>query len=237
MNRITLVIFSLLLFWPQVFCQDPKKNSADILVNGLVMDSESHLPLPGTQIFINRKFYSAADGEGRFAFSLSGTDTVLFTRTGYMPANLIAGDTLAGKEYVAGIFMNQDTIKIGEVIIMPRLSGLRSYLMNPGPAASTEHEYAKYNLAVSSYQARAGQGKLGDPDANYNVLRHKQKLDAYSKGQIPDDQIAALSPLMLIPAAWLLINGLPEKPPPFQPRLTDQEIDRILKRYLEITKK
>jgi hypothetical protein len=65
------------------------------------------------------------------------------------------------------------------------------------------------------------------------VLRNQQKSVAYTKGQIPPDRIVGLSPFMLIPAAYLLINGLPEKPSPLKPQLTEKEVDNIHKKYLE----
>jgi hypothetical protein len=50
--------------------------------------------------------------------------------------------------------------------------------------------------------------------------------------------MVGLSPLLLIPAAYLLINGLPEKTAPMKSNLTRQELDQIHKKYLEtLTKK
>jgi hypothetical protein len=45
-----------------------------------------------------------------------------------------------------------------------------------------------------------------------------------------------LSPLLLIPAAYLLMNGLPEKPGAYQPHLTDQDINQIHQKYLKTIK-
>jgi hypothetical protein len=94
-------------------------------------------------------------------------------------------------------------------------------------------ENAKYNLSVSSYQGRVNAGRLGDPAMNYEMLRQQQRNDAYSKGQIPSDKIAGISPLLLIPAAYLLINGMPEKPSAVKPTITDQETNMIISRYME----
>ncbi|MCX6333428.1 MAG: hypothetical protein NT092_03895, partial [Bacteroidia bacterium] len=142
-----------------------------------------------------------------------------------------------GKEFLAGIFMHSDTLTIPEVIIVPRISSLKSDLLRPPAEASTQMENAKYNFAVSSYQGRVNQNKLGDAATNYAMLREQQKNDAYSKGQIPPDKIAGLSPLLLIPAVYLLINGLPEKPSAVKPVVTDQETNMIISRYMEFLKK
>jgi hypothetical protein len=234
-------------YFPIIFCtfclsvsllsQDIKETGAKILFHGLVMDAKSQIPLTNSQILINGSFYSVTDNNGRFAFYANWNDTVIFRRLGYKPALLSVKDTLSGKEFITGIFMHPDTLTIGEVVIIPRLTSLRSDIFNPRTPVSPQLEYAKDNLAVSAYQGRVTQGRMGDASINYGVLKQKQRMDAYSKGQIPSDRIVALSPLMLLPAAYLLLNGLPEKPPPLQPNLTEQEIYQIHKKYLETLRK
>jgi hypothetical protein len=215
------------------FSQGSEKEGGMILFHGLVMDAKTESPLTGSQVTINRSFASVSDGEGKFAFYVNRSDTVVFSRLGYKSAVLFVSDTLSGKEFIAGIYLHTDTLSIGEVIIVPRLTNLKSELMNQRTEAGNETENAKYNLEVSAYQGRITQNKLGDPAINYELIRQKQRNDAYSKGQIPSDQIAGLSPLLLIPAAYLLMNGLPVKPAPFTPRLTEQEINQIHKKYVE----
>jgi hypothetical protein len=74
---------------------------------------------------------------------------------------------------------------------------------------------------------------MGDPGVNYEFLRQKQKIDAYEKGGIPSDKMLGLSPLMLIPAAYLLLHGLPEKPAPPKPQISSKDLDELQKKYLE----
>jgi hypothetical protein len=62
-------------------------------------------------------------------------------------------------------------------------------------------------------------------------------VNAYERGGIPSDKIAGISPLLLIPAAYMLIKGVPEKPEPFRQELTNEEVDQINKKYLEILRK
>jgi hypothetical protein len=237
-KRYSLLTFCFIILSAQSFCQDKKDTGARILFHGLVMDAKTEFPLTNSQIGINGSFYSVTDKEGKFAFLVNRSDTVIFSRLGYKPVILYVSDTLLGKEFITGIYMHVDTLSISEVVIVPRMANLKSEILNPRTPASPQIEYAKDNLAVSAYQGRVSQGKMGDPSINYGVLRQKQRMDAYSKGQIPSDQIAAISPLMLLPAAYLLLHGLPEKPPPLQPRLTEQEINQIHRKYLEtLTKK
>jgi hypothetical protein len=225
-------IFLIFCITQGIFCQQKGNNDSQLLFHGLVMDARSELPLRDAQIFINRAFRSVSDENGKFAFYAVRSDTVIFRILGYSETRLFIRDTLSGNEFVAGVYMNPDTIAIPEVVIIPRLNKLKSDLFSPRSEASREAENAKYNMAISAYQARVNQNKLGNADANYEVIKQRQKDAAYTKGQIPSDRIVGLSPLMLIPAAYLMIHGLPEKPPSPKPYLTEQEVNEIHRRYL-----
>ncbi len=85
--------------------------------------------------------------------------------------------------------MHTDTLSIGEIVIVPRLRNLKSEMLYSRSESSTQLENAKYNLEVSAYQGKITSNKLGDPAANYEILRQRQREDAYSKGQIPSDRI------------------------------------------------
>lgn len=237
MKKYFIALFLIFILTCQGFSQISGREGGLILFHGMVMDAKTESPLPGSQVIINRSFSSVSDGEGKFAFYVNRSDTVVFTRLGYKSATLFVSDTLSGKEFLAGIYLHSDTLTIGEVVIIPRLSTLKSDLFSPRAEASTVEENAKYNLAVSAYQGRLTSDKLGDPAINYELIRRRQRNDAYSRGQIPPDRILGLSPLLLIPAAYLLMNGLPEKPAPFQPRLTENEVNQLHNKYMETLRK
>ena len=158
-------------------------------------------------------------------------DTVIFKHLGYKPAFWFVSDTLKGREYVAGIFMHTDTISIGEVVIVPRYNNLKSQILNSPSKIPSTMDNARYNVAISAYQGRTTTGKLGDPASNYNLIHKKQSIAAYEKGGIPSDAIAGISPLILIPAAYMLLHGLPEKPPSYQKKLTQTEVEQIREAY------
>lgn len=208
-----------------------------ILFNGIVRDATTLLPLTGAQIAINGSYRSVSDEEGTFSFRVRTNDTVLFSLLGYKSALFHISDTLSGKEFAAGVFMTTDTISIETVIIIPRLSVIVSDIMKAPVSSTPEMENARYNIAVSAYAGKISQGRLGDPASNYNILHQKQRIDAFEKGTIPSDRIVGLSPLMILPAAYLLLNGLPPGPTPMKTPLTKQEIDRISELYLESKKK
>jgi hypothetical protein len=237
MKKLCFVLLFLFLAFCLLSGQVLKDSGTRILFHGLVMDAKTLSPISGSQIIINSAFSSVSDQQGQFAFYIRIGDTVTFSRLGYKTAILNISDTLTGKEFVAGVYMSTDTLTIDEVVIIPRYSNLRSEMFTSKPESSTQMENARYNLEVSSYQGRTGQSKLGDPSINYEILRRQQRSAAYSKGQIPSDRIVGISPLMLIPAAYLLMNGLPEKPSPFKPQLTEQEVDQIHRKYVETLRK
>ncbi len=208
-----------------------------VRLSGVVMDAGRFEPLSDAQIIINRHFRISTGSDGEFAIDVKDNDTVSFTRLGYKDLLMIVRDTLRGTEFLAGVYLQQDTMMISEVVIMPRLSSLRSDIFKPRSDAVQEVENARYNLAVSAYQGRISQNRLGDPAINYELLRQRQRYDAYTKGQIPGDKMVALSPLILIPAAYMLIHGLPEKPEARLPMVTEQELSAMHRQYLEKLRK
>jgi hypothetical protein len=233
MKRVIVILFAYFMLICHGFSQGYGKERGLILFHGMIMDAKTESPLAGSQVIINRSFASVSDVEGKFAFYVNMKDTVVFSRLGYKSTVLYISDTLSGKEFIAGVYLHTDTLSIGEVIIVPRLVNLKSDLLRPRPEASADVENAKYNMAVSAYQGRMTSNQTGDPALNYELIRQRQKNDAYSKGQIPSDRIIGISPLLLVPAAYLLMNGLPGKPEPLQPYLTEQEVNQIHRKYLE----
>jgi hypothetical protein len=237
MKRIFLMILSVFMILHSGFSQEKVNIDVRILFHGLVMDVSDLSPISNSQIFINRAFSSVSENDGTFAFYVNRNDTVVFKSLGYKSTILFVSDTLTGREFIAGIYMNSDTLSIGDVVIVPRLINLKSEILNARSKTPSTFDNARYNVAVSAYQGRNSQSKLGDPATNYAHLSQKQKVDAYERGGIPSDKMVGLSPLLLIPAAYLLIHGLPEKPAPLKPQLSEQEVNQIQKKYLETLKR
>jgi hypothetical protein len=216
-------------------CQEPGEKN--IIFRGIIRDAGSFTPISDAQIMINGEFSAVSENDGTFDFYASGEDTVLFSILGYKPETIYVSDTLTGKEYIIGVYLNMDTLSAAQVVIVPRLRNLKSEIMNGPVKTPAQFENARYNVAISAYQGRNSQGNLGDPADNYALLASKQKTEAYERGGIPSDRIAGLSPLMLIPAAYLLFKGLPPKPAPLKMPLSAHEIDQLHRKYLESVQK
>lgn len=237
MKPFFTILFSILFLFQTGFSQERNDSINRILFRGLVMDASTLSPLSNSQIMINRAFSSISGSDGAFAFYVFRNDTVVFSNLGYKPTVLYVSDTLAASEFITGVYMHTDTLAIGEVVIIPQFPNLKSEILNARSKTPDVFNNAKYNIAVSAYQGRNSQGSLGTADDNYAVIMQQRKDDAYSKGMVPSDKIAAISPLLLIPAAYLLIQGPPEKPVPMKQPLTGYEVDQIHKKYLETLQK
>jgi hypothetical protein len=234
MKRIRFLIFSVFVMLNPVFSQDKVNSDEKILFQGIVMDASSLMPIPNSQISINRAFSSVGGDNGTFAFFVNRKDTVLFRRMGYKSTTMFVSDTLTGRTFMAGIYMNSDTLAIGEVVILPKFSNLKSEIMNAKSNTPATFDNARYNVAVSAYAGKTTTGSLGTPSDNYALLKQQQKTAAYERGSIvPSDRMVSLNPFMIIPAVYMLAKGLPQRAAPFRPVITKEELDQLNKKYLE----
>ena len=236
MNGRDFMSFILAVFLTGSAWGQAQQGNNRILFRGVVIDAESGARLGGSQVYINSALSGTSRDDGTFSFFAVKNDSVRFTRLGYKPRIYIVPDTLRTQEVLTGVFLSPDTIGIGEVLIIPRLPSLSNVVMQ-----STEQERllgnARNNISTAAYQGRTGQNKLGDPSMNYELIRQKQKLEAYERGGIPSDKIAGISPFMILPAAYLLIHGLPEKPEAPEPHISGREIEELNRLYKESLRK
>jgi hypothetical protein len=232
-KRLIIILSSLLLVFQIAECQGEKESEERILFHGLVIDASTLSPVPNSQIYLNRSMSAISGLDGSFTIYVNKKDTLIFNSLGFKSTIYHVSDTLRGMEFNAGIFMKADTVEIGEVIIIPRHSNLRSEIMNASSKTPEIMYNARSNVAISAYQGRTSQSQLGNPTDNYSVISQKQKTMAYERGGIPSEQTLALSPLLVVPAVYLLIKGLPEKPGPMKSGLTGLEVDQIHQEYLK----
>ena len=235
-KRISLLIFIVFSYLHVCFSQNGIPRPGPVLFRGVIIDASSQVRLGNSQILINRSMAAISAGDGTFSFYANKHDTIIFSLLGYKPASIIVSDTLSGTEFLTGVYLETDTLLIDEVIIVPKLTSLKSEMMNPKIKSDARIENARSNISIASYQGRISQGKLGDPVTNYDLLRKHQKIDAFEKGGIPSDKIVGISPFMIIPAAYLLIHGLPETPSPPKAQISSKDLEDLQKRYIELTK-
>ncbi|MFN8239894.1 MAG: hypothetical protein U0X39_03980 [Bacteroidales bacterium] len=233
-----ILLFILLPRFLSLEAQEQKGDEARILFRGVVLSASERAQLQDVQIMINGRLFSRSRSDGTFSFYARPRDTVVFASMGFKPQYLYVADTLRADEFLTGVYMQSDTLAIGEVVVMPRMRNLKAEMTNPRQPANTQMDNARSNLSIASYQGRTGQGKLGDPSINYQVIRQKLKTDAYEKGGIPSDKIAGISPLLIVPAAYLLLHSPPEqKNNPPEVTLSNREIEDLNKLYNDIQKR
>lgn len=197
------------------------------------MDASTHQSIANTHYFINGLSSGNSGADGKFSVYVYRGDTIRFTFLGYSDVTCLT-DTLPGNSYVAGIFMETDTLNIGEVLVFPRMGDLRSEFMNSSSDVSPEMLNARNNILVSTYQGVNSSATLGDAGANYDMIRRKQVINAYEMGGISSGRMVGLNFFALIPASiYLLANGFPEKPEPPNPFVSSSELERIKKEYRE----
>ena len=232
-DRSAIILFAAFFCFSAGFSQQVKRSQDPVLFRGVVIDASNRNRLGNSEISINGSLSAVTVGDGTFSIYAYRRDTILFSHMGYKQSVFIVSDTLTDKEFLTGVYLQSDTLEIGEVIIVPRLINLKAEMITTRIKSNTQLDNAKANISVASYQGRTGQDKLGDPNINYEVLRQRQKINAIEKGGIPSDKILGLSPLLLIPAAYLLIHGLPEAPVPPEPGITSKDIEELNQKYLE----
>jgi hypothetical protein len=236
-KRIFPIILILISSINTGFGQKLASVSGPILFRGVVVDASTQARLGSSQILINRSRSAISAEDGTFSFYAFKNDTIKFSMLGYRTTSLIVSDTLSVKEFLTGVYLETDTLLLGDVIIVPKLTNLKAEMMNSRIKSDPRLDNAISNITYASYVGRTTQAKLGDPAANYEYLRKKMNYDAFEKGTIPSDKILGLSPFLIIPAAYLLIQGLPETPPPPKAQISSKDLDELQKRYIESLKK
>jgi hypothetical protein len=234
MIRKTSISVSLLLFFVSSLYAQQESSSDRILFRGVVLSASSGERLAGSRYYINKSISGLTRDDGTFSFFASRHDTIVFDMLGYKASSLVVLDSLKSREFLTGVYLQSDTIQIGEVVVIPSLSALKAEMMNPERQVDQKMDNARSNLNIASYQGRVSQGKIGDPYSNYEVLRQQQKTDAYEKGQVPSSRIVGINPFMLLPAAYLLLHGLPEKPSPPNQGISSKELNDLNKKYNEL---
>ena len=226
-GKSSAAILFLLIQWLLPLQAAFAQQSGPILFHGVVFDAVTREPLPDAHWKVSGRSAGAADSRGMFSLYAQRNDTVTFTCIGYRHFNMTVRDTLRAREYTAGIYLTADTTMIPAVVVIPRLGNIRAEIMSERPSQNQEVINATNNLRMAVYQGLTNAPELGDPASNYELLRQKQRTDAYEKGQIPSSQMVGLSPLTLIPLIYMLAVGPPEDPKPPAPHISAREMDYL----------
>jgi hypothetical protein len=193
-TKKNLIIFKLifLFIFPLILsAQQPKERYLNF--SGVVMDSDSLKPIINVYYSLNGRLEGISDSGGRFSIYARIGDTLSFSHIGYRTKIFNVSDSLLLDNYLVGIFMTRDTIRIQEIVIFPRLGNLRQEMTSIGNRRDFQNDIAKQNLDIATYQGLKSAQDLSDPEIQYDFQASKLKQDAIEKGGIPSDKMVSVS--------------------------------------------
>ncbi len=179
-------IILILLFLCVVWIPSPGQKDEKLIQLSGVVRNETMQPMQFVHILIlNRARGTISDTRGMFSFVVQPHDTILFSAVGYKRTGLIIPDTLESYHYPVDVIMEEDTIEIREVIILP----WKNYQEFKQAFVSLELpdddlQRAFHNLAMIHSQIH-NPNAPPDPDVNYQYHLREQYNAAYTKGQTP----------------------------------------------------
>ena len=136
-----------------------------IYITGATFDSQTREPLSGANFTINHTKSFSTNELGRFSFFGFPNDTVIFTYLGYQPTTLIIPDTLKSEEYVMGVFLREQSVKLEEVIILRRITP-SSIIITPVRTDPKTMTIAQYNVDKATFEGLTRMPKGYDSELN-----------------------------------------------------------------------
>ena len=220
-----IILKSILLFFIPLILTAQQQNERYLNFSGVVMNSDSLKPIENVYYSLNGRLSGISDSGGGFSIYTRIGDTLSFSHIGYRTNMFNVSDSLQLDSYLVGIFMTQDTIRLQEIVIYPRLRNLRQEMSNFRGGRDFQNDIAKQNLDIATYQGLASTPDLTDPEIQYNFQTSKIKMDAIERGGIPSNKIVSVNVYTGVALIMsLLLDDKPELQKPV--RLpSEQEID------------
>lgn len=161
----------------------PAKGAQSLFITGITYDSKTLEPLSNTNFKINNLNSFATNESGRFSFFGSPSDTIVFTYMGYQPTRLIIPDTLRSEEYVVGIFMREQPIKLAEIIILPRMAST-SIVITPVKTDQKTMDIAQSHANDAVIKGLTQTTKVYDADMNAKKTIRTNQMRTEYKGML-----------------------------------------------------
>jgi len=180
-----------LLLGVNVYGQDPLTKGRTVFVTGMIYDSQTEEPLSNTSFSINGKHIFASNELGRFSFFANPGDSVLFSYIGYYPNRLVVPDTLTSNEYVMGVFMHSETIRLGEIIILPRAEN-SSIIVNRVVSQQEAKRIAQRNVDKAVYEGLTQPATQSDAIGNAKRTMRINQIRLENKGMLatPENSVS-----------------------------------------------
>lgn len=191
MNKF-IALFSLFLF-QQVQGQDYRL----IQFSGVVISGDSLSPIPFVNVIIKNTYRGTlTDFYGFYSFAAQRGDTILFSSLGFKPAHYVIPDTLSNDRYSLIQVLNQDTIRLNEVVIskLPSANEFKDAFMNL-QIPNDDYQRAMYNLNKERMLEKLNAMDYPSASMSYKYQMQQYQNKLYNAGQLPPNQL-------LNPVAW-----------------------------------
>ena len=160
-----------------------KKFNRSVFITGFTADAKTLEPLSNTNFKINHLISNTTNESGRFSFFGNANDTIVFSYLGYHSTRLIVPDTLKSEEYVMGVFMRADTVKLAEIIILPR-NASTSIMIVPIKTDQNAMDRAQNNVDKAVVEGLTKAPKVYDADMNAKKTMRTNEMRAQYKGML-----------------------------------------------------
>ena len=172
---------------------NPVRIPKSIFITGIAFDSQTLEPLPKANFSINHRNRLSTNETGRFSFYGFPKDTVIFTFLGHQPTTLIVPDTLKSEEYVMGVFMREQAVKLAEIIILRRINS-PSIMIKPVQTDQNSLNIAQSNVnkAVVEGLTRSPKAYNADMNARLTILTNQIRTE-YKGMLVTPENIFGLS--------------------------------------------
>lgn len=146
--------------------------SDSIVFSGVIMNAETDQPLEDVTCR-HGNIGTISNQAGLFTMSVGRGDTIRFSYVGFKPYIVVVPDSLIEPEYMIGVFMSPDTIRLSEAIIIRRYGATRRQnLMN-----------ARNNMAGVVNQAYAPVKEM-NADMNQRMMINKYARSVEMRGHV-----------------------------------------------------
>lgn len=208
--------------------QNPVSDSIRII--GAVYDADSLSILPNSSLFYQGSYYSPTS-DGHFSLKVKKGDFVRFLHMGYKDAQILVSDSLSDEDYLMGVFLSQDTIRLPEVIVVSRYERLAIQARYMPVVMSPSMINASQNIRKSTHVALTTAPSRMDAEMNQSMVLGEKTRDIVYRGMISPDRILGVGTDQLS----IILEGLSERDKELRRTdrapMTKAEIDYMLYLY------
>lgn len=200
-----LIIFSFLLSNFYVFSQNEGQQSDLIQFSGLVLNTDSIIPVPFVNIYIkNTRRGTVSDYYGYFSLVTKKHDTIIFSSVGYKKETFIIPDTISENKFFLLQILEIDTIRLKEVIIYSWLNYEQfKEVFVKFDVPDDDFERAKKNLELLALMSQFENMTMVSSSINYKYYMDRQSYIMAHKGMYPQSLTSAINNPLLNPFAWV----------------------------------